>query len=89
VLSASAVVPSPESGDGPVLNQNPPRTSYPKEAFKHRFMPYGSVSSKNTSKDVEMEGLSTLSPADGTVKKKRPRESDLPKKPKKGKVPKT
>ena len=40
ILAASP--PVPDAQNPAVLNQNPPRHSYPTERFKHRWTPYGS-----------------------------------------------
>ncbi|KAF4604333.1 hypothetical protein EYR40_001512 [Pleurotus pulmonarius] len=44
VFSAQPATPSASSptSNTPILFQNPPRHSYPKELLKHRFMPFGS-----------------------------------------------
>jgi len=86
VLCASPALPasSDASPAGPAfVHQNPQRHSYPKEFLKHRFMPYGSVSSVAESKDaspidVEMKDSTTV-----LQHKKRSRESDTPRKSKK------
>ncbi|KAI0078966.1 hypothetical protein K474DRAFT_747019 [Panus rudis PR-1116 ss-1] len=57
VVSTRPTLPTPEpssdsSSDAPpphTLMQNPPRPSYPKEVLKHRFLPYGSVSTADAS----------------------------------------
>jgi hypothetical protein len=85
VVSAPPVVPTPDTDAGPTLNQNPPRHSYSKDFFKHKFTPYGSTAISQEA-DVEI--------ADGDVplakttekKKKRSRDADPPKKAKKMKA---
>lgn len=86
VLSASAVLPSSEPVDGgnPVtVNQNPPRHSYSKDLFKHRFTPYGSKVLSGEEADVTMVDAE---PSTQEKSKKRPRDADGPKKTKKVKA---
>ncbi|KAF9494073.1 hypothetical protein BDN71DRAFT_1449397 [Pleurotus eryngii] len=53
----SASSPTSNTPSAPVLFQNPPRHSYPKELLKHRFMPFGSqVTSDVTPADINSPG---------------------------------
>ncbi|KAH0830166.1 hypothetical protein J3R83DRAFT_1515 [Lanmaoa asiatica] len=38
----------------PVVHQNPPRPSYPKDVLKHSFVPYGARSEQSRSEDLSM-----------------------------------
>ncbi|KIJ63359.1 hypothetical protein HYDPIDRAFT_29611 [Hydnomerulius pinastri MD-312] len=80
----------------PIVHQNPPRPSYPKDVLKHHFTPYGARSGENaTSLNVSMDVDHADSPAaktaqaDGKAKepkgKKRKVEGETPKKSKKHK----
>ncbi|KAF9228851.1 hypothetical protein BS17DRAFT_772585 [Gyrodon lividus] len=54
VVSAQPVVPTvPEHQ--PIIHQNPPRPSYPKDVLKHRYIPYGARSGQSKSEDLSMD----------------------------------
>ncbi|KDQ34109.1 hypothetical protein PLEOSDRAFT_1110847 [Pleurotus ostreatus PC15] len=57
VFSAQPATPTSNTPSAPILFQNPPRHSYPKESLKHRFMPFGSqVISDVTPADINSPG---------------------------------
>ncbi|KAL0947716.1 hypothetical protein HGRIS_013801 [Hohenbuehelia grisea] len=99
VLSAQPVTPAPSpSGDAvaPMVYQNPPRHSYPKELLKHHFMPYGSAigsgsGDRDEGMDVDMEAAPPPeSPkAEKKTKTKKRKVEAEPPSPKKTKKAKT
>jgi hypothetical protein len=106
VLSAQDVIPTPDpsvpvAADSARTHQNPPRQSYPEEALKYRFMPYGSLvanddatSAHEMDIDMEVDGEKGIERGDETPGKKlkdskgkkRKVEGDTPKKSKKAKT---
>ena len=85
VLAASP--PTPGTQNSAVVQQNPPRHSYPPERFKHRYTPYGSstpipvqqpsAADSATTMDVDQEGDA---PASTQKPRKRSKLTDSQKK---------
>ncbi|KAJ8508169.1 hypothetical protein ONZ45_g9529 [Pleurotus djamor] len=62
VVAAQPVTPSLADAPAPVLYQNPPRQSYPKELLRHRFMPFGSEVTEITEQQADVTAMDVDSP---------------------------
>ncbi|KAI6017438.1 hypothetical protein EDC04DRAFT_3144368 [Pisolithus marmoratus] len=83
----------------PIIHQNPPRPSYPKEVLKHQFVPYGARSQLSLATEESMEVESSVLPdtvpeepreeapqvMEESKGRKRKKEGESPKKSKKHK----
>jgi hypothetical protein len=89
VISAQPASPSPtaisEAASGIPLYKSPPRQKYAADLLKHKFMPYGSLTTSNSIGDMvsPSQGSQPLTDAGVSVpKRKRKGEGETPKKSK-------
>ncbi|KAI6004917.1 hypothetical protein EDD15DRAFT_1025144 [Pisolithus albus] len=70
IISAREAVPTAPKHQ-PIIHQNPPRPSYPKDVLKHQFVPYGARSQSDILTAEESMDMESLAPPDITSEKPR------------------